>query len=484
MLKPDTALRGHASFFSWVLILLLLSHSAATSSADPSTSPAKAVVPDAAAQSSAEKIIRDIYKAEYARKKPAEREALAASLRKQAMETVGDPNALFVLLREARDIAASVGDFDAAFDAIDAMNRSFVLDANAMKLTVLKSASSGLNTPALQKRFISACLTFGRVAASGDNYDLAWRAVALADPVSRSERENSSAATVQARAAEYARLKVESMRVKAAEERLAANRANPEDYLAAGSSLCFTKAAWDRGLPLLAKSSDPTLKLLAMKEIAKPATPAAQRELADGWWAVAEKMKGAAATHIRSHAAAWYAKGLEGMSGLEKTRAEKRIALAEAEEKWGADEADKPHWISKTANYTLGSTDAKEGNHVPLPNLLDGTGGGYQDNEFAFHSAFEDQPFIIIDLGALNRVRRIEIVNRRNQLIERAATLAAWASAKPDGPWISIWQAEKAEKEWMIDLPGPVVARYIKIGLRGHDALHLFSVKVFGWEGS
>lgn len=467
----------------WIVLFVLLAQFTASALAEPATSPAKAAAPDAAAQSKAEKVIRDIFKKEYAARSPEERGSFANTLRKQAAETTNDPAARFVLLRESRDIGASAGDFTAAFDAIDELDRSFVVDPNEMKWTVLKSASRNLSSPAVQKEFISACLSLGKSGASNQNFDLAIRALSLAEPIARNAREFGLLTTVQSRNVEYARLKTEQVRVKAAEDRLASNHANAEDFLTVGQYLCFTKSEWERGLPLLAKSADPTLKPLAARENANPNTPLAQRELADAWWAFAEKMKGSSATHIRSHAATWYLKGMSGLSGLEKTLAEKRIATAAAEEKQGTAEANQPQWISKTAKYTVGSTDANSGNHVPLQKLLDGTGGGYQNNEFAFHTAFEDNPFIIIDLGMLDRIQRIEIINRRDHEIERAKTLAVWVSAKPDGPWIAVWQAEKAEKEWTVDLPGPVTARYVKIGLREHTALHLFSVKVFGWEG-
>jgi hypothetical protein len=67
-------------------------------------------VPDQASQLKAEKTIKDLFRTEYAKKKSADQVELAGKLLKQAEETNDDSTGRFVLLREARDIAARAGD--------------------------------------------------------------------------------------------------------------------------------------------------------------------------------------------------------------------------------------------------------------------------------------------------------------------------------------------------------------------------------------
>jgi hypothetical protein len=163
--------------------------------------------------------------------------------------------------------------------------------------------------------------------------------------------------------------------------------------------------------------------------------------------------------------------------------AEKHVAEVESQN----DSPLLPHhagsaqWISKNATCTASSVYA---GFSPGPNLLNGKGGGYHDDELAFHTETEDNPYIIIDLGAVHQITRVEIVNRRNNdasLQERAKTLTMWVSVMPDGPWTKQWSATSGEKEWDADLGRPAIGRYVKLGLTEHKALHLYSVKFFGF---
>src|SRR5262249_42509734 len=58
-------------------------------------------VPDPAALAKAEKVIRELYKDDYARSKPAELAALSTKLLQQFAETKDDPAAQYVLLTES-----------------------------------------------------------------------------------------------------------------------------------------------------------------------------------------------------------------------------------------------------------------------------------------------------------------------------------------------------------------------------------------------
>ena len=65
----------------------------------------------------AEKLIKELFKADYAKVRTPDRVALAAKLLQQAGETTDDAASRFVLIREARDIAAKAGDSELALKA-------------------------------------------------------------------------------------------------------------------------------------------------------------------------------------------------------------------------------------------------------------------------------------------------------------------------------------------------------------------------------
>jgi hypothetical protein len=198
--------------------------------------------------------------------------------------------------------------------------------------------------------------------------------------------------------------------------------------------------------------------------------------LADAWWAVAGRnVPGVPAKAARARALHWYRLSLEGLEGLQKLAAEKRIAEAAALADREAVAA--PQWISRDATYRLSSVAPNLG---PLPDLLNGGGGGHHNGGFAFHTLKDERPFLVIDLGRTAVLTGFEIVNRKDGFLERARTLTMWVSMNPDGPWDEAWHATKAMPAWTISLERPTRARYVKLGLQVRDDFHLASVKLLG----
>jgi hypothetical protein len=449
--------------------------------ADADGSRGRQAVPDASAQEKALRTVKDVFREGYGKKAAADRIALAKALRDEASKDGTDAVARFVLLREARDVAGEAGDFTGALEAIDALAGTFAIDADEMRLAALRSWVRGLESAESRRGFVRACFITGQKAAADANFDVGLRAAAMAEPVARALRDRVLIAVVQGQSADYVKAQRESVRAKGAQQRVDANKATQEDYLAAGEFLCFRKGDWAHGLPLLAKGSNAALAGLAAREVTPPASAEARRALGGAWWDWAEANRSVAKGQIRKHAADYYRMALEGgLTGLARTQAEKRVAEASEEENFLPEALGEPRWISKDATYTMSSV------KMPgLPNLLNGKGGGQQSNGFAFHTEPEDSPYITIDLGATKGIAGLEIINRRDDLslLGRAKTLTVWTGAGANGPWRELWRAEGAEKELTIKLKTPVTARYVKIGLREKNPLHLFSVKVFGWDG-
>jgi formylglycine-generating enzyme required for sulfatase activity len=128
-----------------------------------------------------------------------------------------------------------------------------------------------------------------------------------------------------------ARREHESLR--AAQERLKTAPDDPDACLAVGRWYCIEQNNWNTGLKLLAKGSEEVWKSLAASELApKPARPEARIARGDAWWDLAATTDGKAQAVLRRRAALWYKEALPGMTpGLEKSRAEKRVALSGAE---------------------------------------------------------------------------------------------------------------------------------------------------------
>lgn len=111
--------------------------------------------------------------------------------------------------------------------------------------------------------------------------------------------------------------------------------------------------------------------------------------------------------------------------------------------------------------------------------LKDGKRTGQFKDSFAFTTAEEENPYIIMTLPGEATINRIYIQNRVYGCQERAKGLTIWFSTD-NKEWKQIWKAENGDPEWNIELNPPVKAKYIKLGLNGKVALHLNKVRIYG----
>src|SRR5687768_14385034 len=99
-------------------------------------------VPGPAAQAKALAAVKATFAAEYRKTRRQDRVDLAAQLLHQVAEPGNDDAARYVLLREARDIAAAAGDVATALAAVDVAAVVFEgIDPVALKLEALSIAS-------------------------------------------------------------------------------------------------------------------------------------------------------------------------------------------------------------------------------------------------------------------------------------------------------------------------------------------------------
>ncbi len=251
-------------------------------------------------------------------------------LLQQGQDTKTDLAGKFVLYREAHDVAAAAGDAQLAASAIDEMGKTFTINAPEMKAEVLRKKFVAAPSPTVGRTLAEAYLAMCDEQIAAGDYDAATRSAALAEAPARATKDIAFITSVQNRGPEVHRIQQEAQQVKAAQEKLAKTPNDPDANLAVGKFLCFSKGDWDTGLPMLAKGSDATLAELAKAELAIPAESADQKKLADGWWGVAEKQGEMQKKQAEARASFWYQHALAGLSGLEKTLAEKRIAAAGA----------------------------------------------------------------------------------------------------------------------------------------------------------
>ncbi|MCY3021535.1 MAG: hypothetical protein NTW87_21180 [Planctomycetota bacterium] len=317
-----------AALFAARATLCVTAEDAPPPKAEPKAADANAnlfPVPPAAMLADTEKEIKDLFKDEYQKKGAAERTALATKLLKLGQESKNDVLPYYVSLREARDVAASVGDLDTAFAAVDLLARVFAIDAADMKAGVVTGASRGAMAPEDADKALPGAIALLDQLVKNSQLDAAVKLAATLEELARRGTRPELAKTLQARAKEVRAQQAEWAKAKPLFDKLKENPDDPEVALGVARYYVTVKDDWTHALPLLAKCSVPALKEAAAKDVLKAEDATARADLGDLWWAVSEKETGPFKDALQDRAALWYGQALGQLTGMRKALAEKRI---------------------------------------------------------------------------------------------------------------------------------------------------------------
>ncbi|OAI55138.1 hypothetical protein AYO44_00030 [Planctomycetaceae bacterium SCGC AG-212-F19] len=291
--------------------------------------PKKPATPDPAKQAEAEKVIKDNFKAEYARKKPAEMAEFAGKLLQEGLDTKDNPAARYVLFREARDLAVQGGDLDTALRAVEELEKNYAVPATALKLETLEKANRPGAPAATIRSILETSLGLADDLVEADEYDAALQALGVARAAA-ARTSNSLASQINLRVREVAEMQKEYAAAKPAAETLVKMPDDPDASYKWGRFLALYKAAWNKGLPLLAQSNDAKWNPLAERE-SKATEAALQLELGNTYWDLAETEKAAVPKkHLYAHAKDWYDKALGELTGIDKSTVERKLKTIES----------------------------------------------------------------------------------------------------------------------------------------------------------
>jgi hypothetical protein len=282
--------------------------------------------PGRQAEQAAAKLVQELFAKELlAARKPAERAALAKKLLGEAIASESDEAGQFVLFRTARDLAQQAGDVGLVIEAIDEANRRFVGDPLAEKAATL--AKIDLNSPLLADPapLIAKLQGLQDACVKAERFELTKQVAAVLVPLGRKTKDLDVAKAISTRAKEIEEIEREWTRIQPAIAKL---KTMPDDAVAAtdvGRFRAFVQGRFQDGLPLLAKGSDAALKSLIETEKAANLDSAARLAIGDAWWGLGEQ---AAPIFRQGHfirAASWYVQVRRELTGLTKSRVEKRL---------------------------------------------------------------------------------------------------------------------------------------------------------------
>lgn len=296
----------------------------------PTTRPALPQ-PDAEAQAKALKLVKEAFGDAYASKAPAERRALARKLLQQGVDTHDNLAARFVLLRDARDIAASAGDAGTAINAITQLERSFHVPALPMLLNAVTIAQRNCDSPEANTAAAHAALLGLERAVMAEEFSSAPLFLTVARAGAAKSQQVALVAQVQNRERELNALFTEHHRVDSARQTIRSMPNDPYACTVMGKYLCFSKGDWAAGLPLLTRCDQESLRNLAAAELASGGDSTKRAAAANGWWDMAQTRTGLMRKHLRDRAAGHYRRIIDDSKGISHTIALGRLREAELE---------------------------------------------------------------------------------------------------------------------------------------------------------
>ena len=282
-------------------------------------------VPNEQDKTEAIKDVKEIFKTEYAKTTATARLAFARTLLDNAVQTKDAPATRYVLFCEARSMAAVAGDVALAMKAADTLADEFAVshaDARAPALEVLARVAT---TPAAQLDLAYALEATANHALAVDDLPRALKFIRLAGTAASKGKDVSVVAAVAARGKELETWQKDADNVSAALQTLKTSPDDPAASLLAGRYYCYLKGDWDTGLPLLTRSAEDALKVVAAKDLLAPTASADQVAVGDGWYDLAAGNDLAGRTAMRRRARHWYTEAAPELNGLAKIKVAKRL---------------------------------------------------------------------------------------------------------------------------------------------------------------
>jgi hypothetical protein len=287
-------------------------------------------IPTEPEQVQAERMIRELYQADFAKKTPYSLTMFAKRLLTQAKETRDDPALRYVLYRDAADLAAQIGNPSVALGAINAMAKDYQLDASAATQALLAKMLPNITKPADFRELCEAYLRLVDDYKESDQFGPAGRAARGALLAAGKSNDPSLLGFVQETANELSAFASDFEKAEQAEKTLAASPGDPAANQDLGEYLCLNKTMWDKGLPFLAKASGRGLGALASRDLSHSSDAKEQVELGDGWWSLAEKeARSLRKSALFERAGSWYRRAQPNQDGPSGERIRSRLGELE-----------------------------------------------------------------------------------------------------------------------------------------------------------
>jgi hypothetical protein len=287
-------------------------------------------VPGEDAQSAALKEVREVFKDRYAAAKERDpKRALALFLRQKAADTRDNPTARYVLYTEARDTAVAAGEARLLPDVVQDLGRQYRLDWQEMLVDTLVKAAKRPRDSLSNQALARLALETARGRMARQDYD---SAMPLGEAAREMARKAGDVATVKQAVALLKDVAERKQALAAfldlpAEKRSGNDAGDPQSNWIAARYYCLVKDDWPRGLGLVVRSGEAALRDAAQSELDHPLRSPAQMVTAGDYWYDAAKTADELGRRLaRGRAIYWYQRAARDLSGLSRTKVERRLA--------------------------------------------------------------------------------------------------------------------------------------------------------------
>lgn len=278
---------------------------------------------DAAAKAAAD--IRELYKAEFAKKSAADKKALAVKLLDVAADTK-TPADQFALLREARDLYADAGDVREVAEVAGLIADRFSVDRFAFKLPTLEKLAA-LSAAGPLREVAEWALAECDAEFAADRYAQAGKLASVAAAAARKANAGPLLADATDRTTLVKKAEEQFAAVKEAFDTLKSSPDDPAANLAVGRFRCLVQRRWADGIPHLAKGSDQALKAAAELDQSAATDRDLEAKAADAWAEYAKSAADADRSAFEARSRHWAFRAMEVLTGLELEKARSKLVL-------------------------------------------------------------------------------------------------------------------------------------------------------------
>ena len=175
----------------------------AAATAPAATGPAILPIPNITAQNDSLALLKRVFKDEYLGREPQQRVALAKMLLEQGKLDKTEPATRYVMLRQAADLAGNAGDAEVAAAAIDALAKTFAIDALDVKAGMLAQASAAATGTDQWEAIANTGLTLLDAAIRSERFALGQKIAQLSQTAAINSKQVDLVTAAQARIADF-----------------------------------------------------------------------------------------------------------------------------------------------------------------------------------------------------------------------------------------------------------------------------------------